>query len=86
MSSAKANKLLKCFKSVFLFKVPSYLLFVIFLLVILIICVLSASLHEIIFRKCYHIRHQKQYLMRTIYEELTKIQITGTACPGTQAF
>lgn len=46
-------------------------------------CVLSVSLHDVNFRKCYPVRRQQPYLMRTTYEEPIEIEITGKACPWT---
>ena len=41
----------------------------------------SASLYDIIFRRCYHIRRQQQYKMETMYEKPLEIEFTGQACP-----
>ena len=46
-------------------------------------CVLSASLHDVNFRRCYPIRRQQPRLMRTTHEEPIEIEFTGKTCPWT---
>ena len=49
--------------------------------------ILSASLRDMIFRGCYHIRRQQHYSIRTTYyEKSIEIEFAGQTCPWAGAF